>query len=567
MTTETDCISHLLGACIERAETPSGAPLFGIGEFLTAIAVFAVAYTLSDERYKFRLAVSAVPLHTVFFVVTILTGMGLIVLPFWFEWSFPIPSFLNDQTIFEAVFATLVIGLIALWTFVAFISPPRFSSRNSLRFAQRVFHSIADGDEGELTAVAYELGRSARPIVQIARQHVKVRDLMAGGIKIEKTAAAQVAHDLVLLMGDKRLCRLVARKMPWVASAFFKEMDGYRGTVPIEQFAKNVAAELFSDTDSAIHHEHDGYRSGLIGYVKPVSSSLFGNADLIDSLSGGGGSPIDPLWLDTRAWSAESWRTYNKAVLLYLDARLRRHRSLDVTTAIYQIGSAYEHACLDLYRVNSMSEEAYGTSIEYRRLQEVVDFIDKALEVIDRYKVTTYKRLADLDGTYVRDKDLIDVLASIAKAIITQAASVSTSEFRSWNIQHNTIWATFLRDNENTYARNLFRLRLTRLLWAEIRSMERLPSYAGARILGACINVMGFRLDHQVYRPPGTRALKRAVNGWCRENFMDLFRLYPDVAKSCLVGNVTFDYKKQRLTKTYASSFGRPGQQEVLQLR
>ncbi|QND13452.1 hypothetical protein HB775_05850 [Rhizobium leguminosarum bv. trifolii] len=123
-TAAASCVYHPLGICMQHAQPAAGQPLFGIGDFLTAIAVFAVAYTMADERYKFRLAVSAIPIHTIFFAATILTGIGLIALPFWFELGLPIPSLLNDQKIFEAFFAAVVIGLIALWTFVAFISPP-----------------------------------------------------------------------------------------------------------------------------------------------------------------------------------------------------------------------------------------------------------------------------------------------------------------------------------------------------------------------------------------------------------------------------------------------------------
>ncbi|RWY88575.1 hypothetical protein EHI44_10995 [Rhizobium leguminosarum] len=566
-TAAASCVYHALGICMQHAQAPAGQPLFGIGEFLTAIAVFAVAYTMADERYKFRLAVSAIPIHTIFFAATILTGIGVIALPFWFELGLPIPSLLNNQKIFEAFFAAVVIGLIALWTYVAFISRPKFSRRNAFRFAQRVFQTIADGEESELSAVAYELGRSAKPIIDGARKRMLVYDARRGGIKREKTNTAEIAHDLVLLMGDRRLCHLVARRMPWVAAVFFREMEDYRGGIPIEQFAKNVVAELFRETNSAIHHEDDGYRSGLIGYLKPISSSLFGNSALIDSLSGGGGSPIDPLWLDTRSWSIQSWHAYSKAVLIYLKDKLRRHRSLEmIGTAIHQIGRGYEHACSDLYRVNSMAEEDYGSSIEYLRVGEVVDFVSQALQLVDDAGIQG-SRLVELDGTYVRHKDLIDVLALIAKELIVAAGTVSTADFRSWNVQHNTIWSGLMRDYEVTYAKRLFQSRLSRLLWAEIRKMETMPNYVGARILGVCINVMGFRLDHAVHRPRETRALKRAVSGWCQRNFMTLWTQYPDVALACVIGNITFDHEKRQLTKTYASNLGRLGQQEHLQLR
>ncbi len=96
--------------------------------------------------------------------------------------------------------------------------------------------------------------------------------------------------------------------------------------------------------------------------------------------------------------------------------------------------------------------------------------------------------------------------------------------------------------------------------------METMPNYVGARVLAVCLNTMGFRLDHKVHKPAATRALKRLVLIWVRKNFLALHRDYPDVARACLGGTISFDQENSRLIKTYRGSLGNEPIREFLEL-
>lgn len=101
-----------------------------------------------------------------------------------------------------------------------------------------------------------------------------------------------------------------------------------------------------------------------------------------------------------------------------------------------------------------------------------------------------------------------------------------------------------MRDYSDSEARAIFRSRLQRLIWKEIRDMEHAPNYKGARVILVCLNVMGFKMDHAVHKPKEIRVLKRALLRWIRQNYMKLLKEYPDVARACMGASISFDSKK-----------------------
>lgn len=559
------CVDRVLGVCLESAHSSASAPVFGIAEFLTAVTIFAAAYSMADERYKFRLAVARIPLPHCFFWATIVVGVALVIVSFWFELGLPIPGIVNNPRYFEAAFALVFVLLLGLWIYVAFVNPPRFSRRNASRFGSRMFRDIIDGSEPELAAAVHEFGRSVPVIVEHARRVKIERDLLNGGFKQSVPEASAIASELLLLAGDRRFCRVVARRFPWVASELFRSAaTPTLGKLPLAQFSKNIASELFADETTAIHHEDDGFRTGLIGYLKPVSTSLFGDARLVEALAGQAGSPLDPLWLGTGNWSLRNWETYQKAVSLYLSDRLDKF-GLMPSTGLYQICHGFQHACIDLYKVNEMAE-GYYQSIEFGKLRIATEFVTDAISLI-REKNLTAPRRAKFKDRRVVHKDVFDLLAEVALHLIIEAGAVNTPEFRSWEVQHNTVWNAFtLGDHDESVPFRIFRKRLLQLIWNEITDMERMPNYRGARVIAVCLNTTGLRIDSKPHRPPETRALKRALLRWMRQHFLRIFEQYPDVARSCVGGSITFNEQTLQIVKTYQRSLGREPHREIFDL-
>ncbi|RUV37520.1 hypothetical protein [Mesorhizobium sp. M7A.F.Ca.MR.148.00.0.0] len=558
-----DCLFVRLNICFEVASRnqPTGS-IFGLAEFLTAVAILAAAYSISDERYKFRIAVSAVPLPQVFFWTTTVVGVGIVLVKLWFDLALPIPRFANSPQYFESVFALSFVLPISFWIYVGFISPPIFKSRNAMKFARQTFSLLSNGNETQLTAVAQEIGRSAYAIVAIARRRVKRRNLHIGGISIEMPLEAKVASDLILMLGDRRLCRAIAIHVPWVAAEIFRcvAKDGL-DDIPLAQFSRNVARELFNNTDSAIHHEGDGFRSGLLGYTKPVSRELFGHADLINELARRGGSPLEHIWLDTDSWNQVSWRTYGRAGLMFLENHLNRSLNRNHSYAASQIFHTFTHACIDAYKINAMGD-GYGESIEYRKIEITIEFVEKSLELLEKYHVEApQKQPADQ-----RFNDFFDNLAEIAFELLISVASINSPDWKNWQIQNNMYWMPLMQGFDDTRAWRIFRSRLQRKIYREVRNMDRYLNYKGARVLSVCLNVMGLSEEHEAHRPPEYRALKRLILRWIAKNYLRMREELPDAAAACLGGTISFDVTRQCLVKTYSAGLSREPAREYLTL-
>jgi hypothetical protein len=557
-----ECVYDILGFCLQEADWSERESIFGIAEFITIIGIFTVAYNVSDDIYKFRINISPFPILSIFFYSSILCGILLALNVFWFDYGLPLPSALNNQFIIEVLVASTLIAVLAVWVRVAFLKPPRFSQRNSERFARQIFQGIAGGNEQELAAAAYEVGRSASEIVDIARQRVKRRDWKNGGFTSVRTEGAQIADELLLMLGDRRFCRHVAKKAPWVAEELFREVgkEGL-GDLQFAQFARNVSAELLADPDTAIHHEDEWFRSGLIGHLKPVSASLFGNSDLVEELAGKAASPLDLTWQDQREWGFRSWESYNRAVLLYLEDRLKKGRGIYATTALHQIIHGYEHIASGAHRINDMPDR-YHNSLEYIRIKQAVEFIDGAILLLDSFHISAPQKAWLHDGR-ITHPDIFDLLSDVAFELIVAAGAVDTLDFRSWEVQHNTVWAPLMRAYADSKAGAILRSRLQRLIWKEVRRMERYPNYKGARVILVCLNVMGFRMDRAVDRPKEIRAIKRAMLGWIRQHYMSILDEYPDVARACTGAGISFDLDRKVFTKTYGSILGKEPNRET----
>lgn len=558
-----ECISETLGLCWQSANRAQHSSMFGFAEFLTIVAIFAVAYNISDHRYKFRIGIAPVPLLTLLFHVTIWSAVTLVAVKIWFDYNFPIPRIVNNPQMFEAIIALSLLAVLLFWLRFAYLKPPLFSLRNGLRFGQQSFQAIAGGNPQELAAAAFEIGRSARELVKLARQKNRTRNLENGGFVTKPTDLANLANEVLALTGDKRFCRHVAKEVPWVAAEIFREAgEDFLGDLQIVQFSRNVSSELLADPETAIHHEDEWYSSGLIGHIKPVSVSVFGNSKLIEELACRGGSPLDPLWQQRQMWTAASWETYNRCALLFIEDRLKRRADSSVTTAHYQVFGIYEHACLDAYRINDMPDN-YHQTIEFQKIRKVVDFINGVIRLLEAHNVTADKKPTLQNGRIIK-QDIFDELADVALNLIFASASVDTADFRSWEVQHNSVWSPLMRDHVESDVRAIFRARLQRLLWKEVHDMERIPNFRGAKIIMVCLNVMGFNLKDAVHKPLETRALKRSVVGWARKNYLKLREEHPNVAEACIGGSLTYDAVSNLIIKTYSSRLGKVPDQEAL---
>ena len=87
-------------------------------------------------------------------------------------------------------------------------------------------------------------------------------------------------------------------------------------------------------------------------------------------------------------------------------------------------------------------------------------------------------------------------------------------------------------------------------IYDAVVEMERFPNFQGAKILGFCLNVMGFTVRNDKNHID-SNALQRAILCWTKRNFLWLYSYNPRVAEACLVDGITYEQEHLRLVRTY----------------
>lgn len=523
---------------------------FGFSEFLAGLALIILAWTIADVRYRFRVQTAPIPLQGITFAVVSSVGALTLLTDLWRAQGWLVPrGELITPASWQALLAGIFLVTFLAWAWFAFIRPPVFGRLNAERYARALYRFVLRGAPTELAVIADEVARSAPALVRRStdrgdRKYYRPKDgATEPHRKLPKVEA--FANDLLLLIADKRFCRAIVGSAPATALAIFSEMrETKRYGIQVETFANNIITEALRNKESFLYHEAEGYHSGLIGYIKPLSQAMFSNYQMVEAV----GTMLDPDILRQSEWDADTWSAYCRIVLMtfrdYIDKGLGSH-SFVLSRAIGYI----QRAAFDLYKIDGLPSTWNNDSV--RRLSVVIDFIKEAVEVLNTKGVPEYIQLR------VRGKDgrlrfsIYEQIAKMIFEVILCAAAVRSPKWECWDIQHNAVWSELFNFHSlDNPAGRVVKFKLRRLLYDEIADMKRFPNFKGAKILGFCLNVMGLQLG-KANNDKDSRALHKAILAWTKKNFAWLYEYNPRIAEHCLADGVTFDSEKLRIVKTY----------------
>ena len=539
-----------VGVCFIPLDA-SGQKFFGFSEFLAALALMVLAWTIADVRYRFRVRTAPIPLQGVTFSVVTAVGILTLLTDLWRaeQWLVPKGSILTPAS-WQALLGGLFLLTFLTWAWFAFIRPPIYGRWNAERFAQTLYRFILKGSPAELAVIADEIAPSARMLVRHATDRGELKNY---GIKREgeqqrvPPKVEAYANDLLLLIADKRLCRVIVESSPGTALAVFHEMgETKKYGIQVETFAKNIMNEALTNRDSFIFHEAEGYESGLIGYHKPLSQAMFATYQMVETI----GTLLDPdVWGNSK-WDAAQWEAYCRVVLMtfrdYVEKGYGGH-----SFVLYRAKVYIEHAATDVCKLDGVASAPWDDDA-LARLRVVVKFIEDAVEVLDKKGVPTHLqlRIGERNGGPGRDT-FYDHLAGMIFEAICAASPVTSPRDQCWWVQNNTVWSELFNFNKlGSAAGKIVKFKARRLLYKEIAYMKRFPNFKGAKILGFCLNVMGFTIRDGNY-DKDSRALQKAVLAWTRKNYAWLHNYNPQIAEACLVDGMTYDAEKLRLVRTY----------------
>lgn len=291
------CVKLFWGICF--VPTNGTGSLFGFKDFIAALALLIIIYTVSDIRYRFRVAVAPIPLFKITYALIGLIGFGTLATDIWISEKWLVPDSLITTAIWQGILAALFLGLVITWMHYAFIKPPIFGGSNFKKYSQELYRIVLKGSETELPIIAHELAASAKSLVTLAGGLGKVKAEAKGDLK---PCAEGYANDMLLLIANRKFCRYLVASSPLTAIRFLDAVADARAYhVPIGLFARNVSTEAIRNKDSGLYHEDEGYNSGLLGYIKLFSQALYGNYELVEALAHH--SPLDIDYESVWAWA------------------------------------------------------------------------------------------------------------------------------------------------------------------------------------------------------------------------------------------------------------------------
>ena len=160
------CVHLFFGICFVPIQ--GTASLFGFKDFIAALALLIIVYTVSDIRYRFRVAVAPISLFKITYVLIAFIGFGTLATDIWISEKWLVPDSLLTTAIWQGILGALQLGLVITWMRYGFINPPIFGRSNFKRYAQELYRIVLKGSEAELPVIAHELAASAKSLVTLA---------------------------------------------------------------------------------------------------------------------------------------------------------------------------------------------------------------------------------------------------------------------------------------------------------------------------------------------------------------------------------------------------------------
>ena len=523
----------------------SGQKFFGFSEFLAGLALMVLAWTTADVRYRFRVRSAPIPLQGITFSVVAAVGVLTLLTDLWRaeQWLVPKSNLLTPAS-WQAILGGLFLLTFLIWTWFAFIRPPTYSRHNAERFARTLYRFILKGSPAELAVIADELAYSAQALVYHATDwgRLKYYRLEQEDEKKDLPKVEEYANDLLLLIADKRLCRAIVESSPGTALAVFRAMaDTKKYGIQVETFAKNIVGEALANKDSFLYHEAEGYQSGLIGYIKPLSQAMFSNYEMVETI----GTLLDPDLYSKRTWDAAQWDAYCRMVLMTFRSYVEEGYS-EHSFVIFRAKNYIAHAASDLYKLNDVANSAWDDELQ-TRLRVIVKFIKDAVEILERKGVPHYPKLRIRDKYRPASETFYDHIASLIFEVVFAASAITSPSLCGW-IQYSEVWSELFNFEYHLQGKagTVVKFKVRRLLYDEIADMKHFPNFKGARILRFCLNVMGLSIIPGDYQKD-SRALHRAVLAWTKKNYVWLHGYNPRVAEACLGDGMTYDAENRRL--------------------
>lgn len=380
--------------------------IFQFSDFVSGFAILIVLFTLTDIRYRFRASIANFLNNTFLLIYYAFLGFSMLLIEFLYSSKSSIPNILSNIEYLQTFFGILFLLPIIYWVYSAFIKPPVYSKYNSSKYANILYNIILQGSEKDLPTIANELSFSAENIILFAD---KPNDNLSKR-KLRKESYKYIAHDILLLIADRRFCKAIIQNSSITAINFINAISKHsKYTLPINQFCINIFEEALCSEDSILFHENEGYYSGLLGYLKPFKNSFFSDFNLIEGLSNNNRTIFDIHYKTYRSWNADQLKAYCDCVIIFFKSYFTKMLMDNMLSNSYAFARAIDiisSSCEDLYKIDKISDE-YHESEYFNKLNVVVHFFRDLISFLSGYEIVFSHHDEDIhkNELYIMVKD------------------------------------------------------------------------------------------------------------------------------------------------------------------
>jgi len=542
-----NCDYELIGMCLTKARD-GGPSIFGFPDFLTALALLALAFSSSDALYRFKIEIAPLPLRRIAFFASVIIGSGSLATDLWFAASWYSLPWGWSRAGIQAGLGALFLSVILIWLWFAFVARTDFNRFNYKRFHGAFYRGMVRGSIVELTVLAEQLPASAESLIRLTAPPF---DGSERNSETAVTPLQRYAHDVLWLLGNRKFCRVLMASSPHTAIVIMAEATRQgRYDLPLVTFVQNLTLEGVLNTDSQIYHEDRNSMTSIFGYIQPFSSAVYGNYELLEKIGGGMTSSLDLDWQSYRQFSSTQWEAYLRITLITIESYAVAGR---IQMRSYLLSRAIDHiknVSSEIYQLNGAVGSVYKSDA-LAKISAGISFVRDALTALDKADGLEALQARFPEPGYYGQGTILDDLTDLLYQIILDVSGVEGPPDLSWTIYYNTVWSPLFNFGGRGPARALVLFKLRRRLFDEIKRLEEFPNFEGARILAFTLNVIGFRYDTTSTIDRPWLPLGKATARWTQRNYLALRRANLRVADACLIGRVTFDEENSKIVKTY----------------
>lgn len=520
------CVKEYFGVCLVKPSENMAHPIFGFSEFISALALLGIIYTISNILHKFRLAVGwswiSIKLIITFFALLVL------VTDIWFSKQWLVPNFLDSQILVQGGFGILVIWFVyKVHTTVT--KPSEFHKKNNKVYFEELKNIIKKGDEKELSVIADELRYSAKSLIELSTEVVEQGN---------NNKYAEILN----LIGDKKLCKQIIVSSPDTAEIFFNTMaEQQKYPKSIGDFINNISVEALMNKDSRLHQENT-CNSGLLSYTKPFSNALYGNYKLIEALY-----PNSPLDIPYDVLNSQQLELYLKVLLITIKSYLIQTEGSCHPRTLKAAFATIRYPCRNLYKFNNINSEILSNEL-YKQFNVIVQSVNKVVDCISQLENPQPEAYIYLYN------QLVDFILEIIK----DTAKVQWSPNIIWHIHCDIIWHNFFNQiifvpKGQEIKKKVWEIinnLLYKALLNKILELEK-GSYEAASVFGLLLNVLGLIIREEENNEQ--KKIHLNLLKWIKKNYLRLRADNLCAANLLLVHQVRYDDSNKRIIRTNAN--------------